>query len=75
MKIEKNGSLKIIIERVIYAAIIALIVFTYRINAKVDTIVDNKASIGKLWQNYGKLDGRMDKLVNDIGELRGRHMQ
>ncbi len=87
MKIEKNGSLKSILEKLVYALVIALVYFVIDVKVEVSNIISNKASISKLWQKYGEIDKRLDsinceantktidRILNEMTELRKRHMQ
>ncbi len=74
-KDELKISVRNVVEKLAYALIIALVIFMWRLNAKVNIIADNKESIGKLWQQYGRLDSRLDDMNHMIGELKGRHTQ
>ena len=68
-------SVRNIIEKIVYIALIGLFVFLWNINKKDNDISDNKASIQKLWQKYGELDNRADVMNHDIGTLKGRHIE
>lgn len=74
-KDEFKISVRNIVEWLVRIGIVALFVFLWNINKKVNTISDNKASIGKLWQVYGKMDTRIDGMDHQIGTLKGRHTQ
>ncbi len=81
----KNGfNLKGILEKIVYALIIGLTYFVIDVKVEVSNITDNKASIGKLWQKYGEMNKQIncnnntkaiDRILNEMAELRRRHMQ
>ncbi len=68
-------SVRNIIEKIVYISVIALFAFLWNINRKVDTITDNKSSIGKLWVKYGEMDDRIDAMNHEIGILKGRSIE
>ena len=74
MTTNTKDSVKNVVEKLIYIAIVALVIFTYNINSKVNTITANKESIGKLWSKYSSIDARIDIIVSTIGKLEGRHL-
>ncbi len=65
-------SIKGLIAKIIYAAIIALFVFSYRTNAKIETISSNAKSIEKLWAKYGELKEDIHELKVDIEVLKSK---
>ena len=71
---EATVSVRNIIEKLVYIAIVGMAVFLWKVNAKQDTIVANQQSIQKIWQKYGEIDTRLDKMNHELGTLKGRHI-
>jgi hypothetical protein len=68
-------SLRNVIEKIVYAAIIGMAIFLWKVNAKQDTIVTNQRSIQQIWQKYSEMDTRLDNMNHELGTLKGRHIE